>query len=845
MFNRVSLRHKTALFIILMALLFASLAYCWLHFTLSSCFKRLERLDLKRSLTCVSQLFLHELNHLENTAKDWAFWDDTYEYVQNRNESYKKSNLVPDAFEEAHLNLIVIANAQGQIIYKQGWDFQHHTSLFFKKFNKTKLGAEIPIFKLLKGKVIKGFYLTQYGPLFMVICPILRTNQQGPPKGILIMGRLLNQNLINTLNYLGQGKISVYPLNSFSFSPEIKKVFYLLKHNNLLILPVNSSLIAGYKLIYDLNNQPAFIFKIEKKRSIHNLLIFLMKQVIIIFICITLLAAGIGYIFHERIFLRPLLSIASELRSITSFKDLRRRVCCGSKRDEIGMLANSINYTLEQIEKGVMNLEESRRWFENLFQSIRDMVFVCQFPPHNESLKFIQVNKAVCSKLGYTPEELMQMSPVDITSLSQTEIKQMLDKADQNVFEVEIRTKDGRMIPVELNVSMFDLRHQRLGIAVCRDISDRKEAEQKIEAYQKSLLAERMFLESILRNLNEAVLIVDRNFHVIMANAQAEKMIMAKQDELIDMPLFNIMELQDETSCKSCLKEVIEHPKPIWMCKEIRFKYKNERPYLVEISMSPFKDDRGEVAGVILVMKDVSERKRMEEELSYMQKLGALGIVAGGIAHEFNNLLMGVFGNISLAKATLEIPQKSSIFLERAEEALIRSRELTQRLLTLTEEDIPFKKEIKIDAILSQVVLETLSNSSINPNFDIKPNLWPIKGDKEQISQVVKQLVLNAAEAMEQKGNIYIRAENIEIGEDSISEFKKGRYVKVSIRDEGEGISLEEQKKIFIPFYTTKSKRVGLGLSLCYAVIKRHGGWISVFSEKGKGSTFTFYLPSI
>jgi CheY-like chemotaxis protein len=234
----------------------------------------------------------------------------------------------------------------------------------------------------------------------------------------------------------------------------------------------------------------------------------------------------------------------------------------------------------------------------------------------------------------------------------------------------------------------------------------------------------------------------------------------------------------------------------------------------------------------------------MQEEILKNQKLESLGVLAGGIAHDFNNLLTGIMGNFSLARMLAEPGSKISSMLERAEKASLRAKELTQQLLTFSRGGAPVKRSTFIGQLMIESVSFSLRGSNVTAKFFIPEDIWPVDVDTGQMNQVINNLVINAGQAMPDGGIITVRAENAVITSDSPLPLPAGQYVKISLQDQGGGISEANIGRIFDPYFTTKTSGSGLGLAMVYSIIKKHGGCITVDSRPGIGTTFHFYLPA-
>jgi len=250
----------------------------------------------------------------------------------------------------------------------------------------------------------------------------------------------------------------------------------------------------------------------------------------------------------------------------------------------------------------------------------------------------------------------------------------------------------------------------------------------------------------------------------------------------------------------------------------------------------------------ISVIRDMTDQKDMEEEVLKSKNLQSVGTLAGGIAHDFNNLLMAIVGNISLAKMSVSQNGKITEFLNEAERIAFMGKNLTQQLLTFSRSGDPVRKVVFLGTILRDVAEKSLGSLPIRTRHIIPMDLFPVEVDEDQIKQVIQNMVMNAKEAMLSGGTIIISCENVNVTPQNKLPLIKEDHVKISIRDEGVGISEENMSKIFDPYFTTKGmgsqKGVGLGLAICYSIIKNHNGYILVDSALGKGTTFEIYLPA-
>jgi PAS domain S-box-containing protein len=259
---------------------------------------------------------------------------------------------------------------------------------------------------------------------------------------------------------------------------------------------------------------------------------------------------------------------------------------------------------------------------------------------------------------------------------------------------------------------------------------------------------------------------------------------------------------------------------------------------------SPLYDLDGNIIGAIESLRDVSEKKKLEEELFKSQKIESIGIFAGGIAHDFNNFLTGILGNTSLALHHVKPDEKIYPMLMEIVRASAQAENLTKQLLTFSRGGEPVKTTVSIVDLVKEAAGFALSGSAIKCEFEVNNEIAPIIADKGQIYQVINNIVLNARQAMPHGGKIVISFENYSHQLHHKFPLKTGNYVRISMKDEGIGISREDLLKIYDPFFTTKPKGNGLGLSTTFSIIKKHEGYIDVESVPGEGTTFHIFLPS-
>jgi len=372
------------------------------------------------------------------------------------------------------------------------------------------------------------------------------------------------------------------------------------------------------------------------------------------------------------------------------------------------------------------------------------------------------------------------------------------------------------------------------GIEVIRNITERKQAEE-----------DRHNLAALVENSTDFIMIASLEGRVLYMNSAGQRLVgLDTADEAKQTVLEDYHAPEDARRLREEIMPALLHT-GTWK-GQCRFKHrKTGLPVPVEMNGFTIKNlETGEPVAIAAVNRDITDQIRMEEELLKKEKLESLGILAGGIAHDFNNLLTAILGGISLAM--LDTPPEGPVYarLEEVERASLRAKDLTQQLLTFSKGGTPIKKTLELGAVLKEATGFALMGSNVRSEFSIPPDLWPVDADAGQISQVFHNLIINADHAMPQGGTIVVSCENIIVSPQDRLSLNAGKYVAIRIRDRGIGIPKEHLTKIFDPYFTTKQKGSGLGLSTAYSIIKKHDGHISVESSLGSWTLFTIHLPA-
>ncbi|MEQ8188939.1 MAG: PAS domain S-box protein [Candidatus Eremiobacterota bacterium] len=484
-------------------------------------------------------------------------------------------------------------------------------------------------------------------------------------------------------------------------------------------------------------------------------------------------------------------------------------------------------------KKNIDNLDEIDDKYRAIVEAFEGLIYICSQDYSVEFMnkRFIErtghdANGEKCYKAIHNMDTVCPWCVNDKVFKGETVKWELLSPLDNHWYYI-------------VNTPVFHGNGSISKIAMIYDITERKMVE-------TSLSSEKERLSVTLQSIGDGVITTDIEGTIILINRVALELTGWKEEEAIGRSIREVFHVVNEKTgelCESPVEKVIRTSVIVNISGQARLISRNGAKRLISDSGSPVLDKDGNIIGVVLVFRDITEQRKLEEEILKASKIESLGTLAGGIAHDFNNILTAIMGNISLGKMYVEPDDELYEILSEAEKASLRAKNLTRQLLTFSKGGSP----IKMSASISELVIDTtnfaLSGSKVKPEFFISDDLWPVEIDTAQISQVINNLVINAKEAMVNGGKIEIKMENLE--ELSGLPLKDGKYLKISIKDYGTGISKENIPRIFDPYFTTKPFGTGLGLASVFSIIKKHDGLITADSEYGKGTVFYIYLPAL
>lgn len=504
-------------------------------------------------------------------------------------------------------------------------------------------------------------------------------------------------------------------------------------------------------------------------------------------------------------------------------------------------MSNSITY--EELNRMVKELEESDRDFRTLVDNIPDLLYRTDLQG-----RIVYVSRSVYDLTGYTNEEAIGMNMAGEIYLVPEEGNVFLAKLKKNGsvtnFEARLKRKDGSIWWASTNAHFFkDMNGEIKGIeGVTRDISELKATEKALKESEERY-----------RTLHDAsfggIFIHDQGI-VLECNQGLSEITGYTLDELIGMDALN-------TLIAPNWRETVRRNIKSGFCQpyEVQGVRKDGTIYPLYIQGKNIPHKGRTVRAV--EYRDITEKKQADKEkedlegkLRQAQKMEAIGRLAGGVAHDFNNMLSVILGHVGMAMADLEPSHPLYSKLEQIRNAGERSAGLTRQLLAFARKQTVSPKLLDLNRTVAGMtrMLQRLIGEDIDLAWQPGENLWPVKMDPSQIDQILANLCVNARDAIADVGKVTIETGNAAFDEAYCIDhagFLPGEYVLLAVRDDGCGIEPETMDNIFEPFFTTKEsgKGTGLGLATVYGVVKQNNGFINVYSESGRGTTFKIYLP--
>jgi PAS domain S-box-containing protein len=539
------------------------------------------------------------------------------------------------------------------------------------------------------------------------------------------------------------------------------------------------------------------------------------------------------------------------------------------RQDEIGVLAQvfskmssrqrelitSLEQRLEEVNRVQTALKKSESHYRSLFDGVP--IGLYQTTPEGE---INDANSTLIQMMGYADRQhFMGINAVEmyVNPGDRTRWQGLLESSE-GIFacEIEMRKSDGTVIWVENQARVV---HDENGMVLyyegsLKDITARRQADLALleseknfrDLYEESKRAEEVY-RSLIHSCADAILMYDLKGCTQYVSPVFTQVFGWSLKEVKGQRIPFVPD-SEEKATQAVIEELFDHGTPCQGFETKRFT-KDGRLIQVSISGSRYDDHNGQPAGVLCIVRDISEKIKLQAQLRHAERMEAIGTLAGGIAHDFNNLMMGIQGNVSLMLCEQGPKHLHFEKLKSIEKIILSGSKLTQHLLGYARKGQYELKPIHLNDVVRETA-ETFGRTrrEIQIHHDLQADVSAIEADQAQIEQVLMNLFINAADAMPNGGDLWLRTMNTLHDRMTGRPYtpKPGRYVLLAVTDSGIGMDPKTMERIFDPFFTTKEMGhgTGLGLSSVYGIVKAHGGYIDVESVVGQGSTFNIYLPA-
>ena len=490
-------------------------------------------------------------------------------------------------------------------------------------------------------------------------------------------------------------------------------------------------------------------------------------------------------------------------------------------------------------KKAAEALRESEEKFRTVTEQSPNMIFI------NKKGRVVYVNKGCEEIMGYFRDEFLS-EDFDFLTLVSPESKDLVVSnfkrhvagEDLAPYEYSLITKHGERIEVIISTKLINYEGERALLGIITNITNRKKMEVALRNSEEQY---RLLIE----HAKDAIFIIQDEV-VKFPNPKTEQILGYTSEDLAKTPFSRLIHPQDKAMAVERNRRRLKG-EDLPSTDSFRIIVADGKTKWTELNTVRVKWQEREAT--LNFLRDITEKKRLEDKLQQAQRMEAIGRLAAGIAHEFNNLLMGIQGNISLMQLDMDPAHPHHEKLKSIETSVQNGGALTNQLLGLTKRG---KYEIKPtnlnDLLQKSAKISGRTKEEITIHTQLQKDLWPVEVDRKQIEQVLFHLYMNACQAMPAGGFLYFRTENAELDATDVRPYDiaPGKYVKVSVTDTGGGMDDETLERIFDPFFTTKKmgRSTGLGLAASYVIVKDHNGIIYANSKPGEGTTFQIHLPA-
>ncbi|MFC1947706.1 PAS domain S-box protein [Chloroflexota bacterium] len=810
--------------------------------------KGLEEIEEQNTSVQVEQaagVLTYLINDLEADTADWAAWDDTYEFIQDRNQEYLQSNLVDETFIILKLNAMLFIDYSGNIVYSKAYDIESEEEIPFPSDLLNHFSKESPLLSSQdQHRIISGILEVKQGLTIVAAQPILTSENEGPALGTLVFVRLLNEDIIQELSGIFQFPISVLPIDSIDSQDINDAIISLQAGKGVVVIPRDDDTVAGYSLVNDIYDRVAFVLRVEIPRDTFQLGERVSFLYILSVVGVGLLVGILAWFFLQKRILSRIALLTRGVNRIAETGDTSIRINLPGS-DEVSVVAGTIDGMLGALEEVGKEIRESENRYRLLADNVMDVIWST-----DKDLYFTYISPSITQLTGYTVEEVLGKNlrdqldsdtlPGALRAFNRESAKDDLDKGTTGSspsYEIQVTKKDGTKIWTEIRLTaIIDDNREPIGyVGVARDIGERRQAEQ---------------LYRTLANSATVGVYIYQDGLFKFVNPQFQELTGYSESELLNMNLSAIVHPDYRSTAREnairMLKGELHSPYEFqvihpngeqhWAMETVSsIEYNGKRATLGNfMDITESKLAREEVEK--LYIKERELRESLEEEIQKRIEF------TRALVHELKTPITPVLAAVELLMEEMNDPR-----LMRLVESINRSaNNLNLRIDELLDlargETDMLRIELELVDTLSlfndvgyEMIPLALRNKQVL-NFELPESLPSIQADRSRLRQIVMNLLNNAFKFTPEGGRVTLRASS------------DAENLIVEVEDSGPGINQEDIERIFEPYFrrTTDRERLsglGLGLALAKNFVELHGGRIWVESKIGKGSTFHFILP--
>ncbi len=881
----MTLRTKVLLTLVVTILVFSALGVGIVDKLVYSAFADLEHEQAHRELLQCKQAIDSDLALLDGACLGWSSWDDTYEFVENPNQTYIDINLVPESFSQNNLNLIAIYDSEGRSVWSKLIGPETDSVINIPGLSpeviasRCQFGTGDPIDSAEWDVGTAGLLQSNHGALLVAARPILTSSFTGPSRGHFVMGRFVSKEAIHKWSTHDNAILGVFPLTGSPLpSKEEEAVARLTSGTKECSLAQTDEVTRCYAIYPDIDGNPGLLIRADLPRTVtmKGLMLTKVGWIAIAFVGLVCLAVLSAMLRH--LVLKPIARLTEHVAKLGT-SDKIHSDFESTSNDEIGVLGMEFNRMATRLADALDKLTHRTGELKLANLQLGDDILTKHLREQELKVSKTKLERAMeVARLGtwemdlstrmlHGSAELFRIFglPEDSPSLPTTDALTMILKDDAPVMLAGLKrlVDDGITLNDEFH---FEKPNGELGLfhtiaklitndngvpvkvaGVIQDVTARSLVQQELKESEERL-------KTVLDSLNAGVVMIDAETHrVVDVNDAATRMLGLSREQITGQLCHKFICPAERGKCPitdlgkrvdSAEREMVSadgtHIPILKTVTPMTFSGKN---YLLETFMDITERKR-----------DQELREQLQDKLERAERMESLGILAGGVAHDLNNMLGPLVGYPELM--LLKLPQNSPMRkqVERMERSAKDAAEVIQDLLTLARRGRYNMAPTDINQIVRDYLdspgYEKLvkSRKDVQIELSLDGHLAGITGSAPHLSKVVMNLIVNAADAMPEGGTISVKTDQLVLDRllSGYDKIESGKYVVLRVKDTGTGIAEEDIEKIFEPYFSKKvmgTSGSGLGLSVVYGIVKDHKGYYDIFSELGEGTEFVLYFP--